>query len=57
MLTQAAERENDPTRRAQYLRDAADAYLKMGQHRKSWQGTADSQSMRILEKRTTTLSS
>ena len=30
LLTQAAERENDPVRRAQYLRDAADAYLNMG---------------------------
>jgi O-antigen ligase len=30
LLTQAAERENDPARRAHYLRDAADAYLKMG---------------------------
>jgi tetratricopeptide (TPR) repeat protein len=31
MLTQAATRENDPTHRAQYLRDAADAYLNSGQ--------------------------
>jgi O-antigen ligase/tetratricopeptide (TPR) repeat protein len=31
MLTQAAARENDPTHRAQYLRDAADAYLSTGQ--------------------------
>jgi tetratricopeptide (TPR) repeat protein len=31
MLTQAAARENDPTHRAQYLRDAADAYLNSGQ--------------------------
>ena len=31
MLTQAAAGENDPTHRAQYLRDAADAYLSIGQ--------------------------
>ncbi|HZC46898.1 MAG TPA: tetratricopeptide repeat protein, partial [Candidatus Acidoferrum sp.] len=31
LLTQAADRENDPVRRAQYLRDAADAYLGTGQ--------------------------
>jgi O-antigen ligase/tetratricopeptide (TPR) repeat protein len=31
MLTQAAERENDRERRARYLRDAADAYMEMGQ--------------------------
>jgi tetratricopeptide (TPR) repeat protein len=30
LLTSAAERENDPARRAQYLRAAADAYVKMG---------------------------
>jgi O-antigen ligase/tetratricopeptide (TPR) repeat protein len=35
LLTQAAERESDPTRRAQYLRDAADAYLKMGRLEKA----------------------
>ena len=31
MLTQAAAGENDPAHRAQYLRDAADAYLSIGQ--------------------------
>jgi O-antigen ligase/tetratricopeptide (TPR) repeat protein len=31
MLTQAAAGENDPAHRAQYLRDAADAYLRTGQ--------------------------
>jgi tetratricopeptide (TPR) repeat protein/O-antigen ligase len=31
LLTQEAEREDDPARRAQYLRDAADADLQMGQ--------------------------
>ena len=31
MLTQAAARENNPAHRAQYLRDAADAYLSIGQ--------------------------
>ena len=30
LFTRAAERENDPTRRARYLREAADAYLQMG---------------------------
>ncbi len=35
LLTQAADKENDPTRRAQYLREAADAYLKMGRLEKA----------------------
>ncbi len=30
LFAQAAEREEDPTRRAQYLRDSADAYVTMG---------------------------
>ena len=30
LFTRAAEQETDPTRRALYLRDAADAYLEMG---------------------------
>lgn len=37
LFTRAAEKENDPTRRAQYLRDAADAYLEMGRRRQAGQ--------------------
>jgi tetratricopeptide (TPR) repeat protein len=35
LLTQAADRESDPARRAQDLRGAADAYLKMGRLEKA----------------------
>jgi len=35
LFTQAAEREDDPERRAQYLRGAADAYLQMGRLEKA----------------------
>jgi O-antigen ligase/tetratricopeptide (TPR) repeat protein len=35
LLTRAADRENDPARRAQFLREAADAYVKMGRLEKA----------------------